>query len=391
MSVGPSRLQRLRRELHGIPEVGLHLPATQAVIRRELAALGIEDVHLGQDLSSVAAVIRGARPGPTVLLRADMDGLPVREGTGLEFASVNGAMHACGHDLHMAGALGAAEFLVAARDQLAGTVVIAFQPGEEGHGGGRIMVEEGVLELTGELPVASYAIHVWPGVEAGVFQTRSGPVMAGLNDLRVRVTGVGGHASSPHRLRDSVPVISEIVLALQTFISRRVDVHDPIVLSVTQLSAESAALNVVPESSRLGASVRTLSERSVAIIAEEVPRLVAGIAEAHGCVADVTFEEVYPVTMNSGAHVEHAVRVLRRDYGDDAVELLERPLMASEDFAFFLNQAPGTFLLLGARPREIAAEEAEGPHSPRVRFDDAVLDRYARAFAALAREALTVF
>ncbi|MFC6335252.1 M20 family metallopeptidase, partial [Paenibacillus septentrionalis] len=202
--------------------------------------------------------------------------LPLHEQSGVAFASTNGAMHACGHDLHMAGTIGAVRRLVRRREDLAGTVVFAFQPGEEGYGGGKIMIDEGVLDAGGVRASECYSIHVWPTVPAGRFLTRTGAIMAGLNELRVSIAGVGGHASAPHLLRDTVPVMSEIVMALQSFVSRRVDVHDPVVLSVTRMNAESVAINVIPERSTFAASVRTLSPHSVALLADELPKLVHG-------------------------------------------------------------------------------------------------------------------
>lgn len=382
-------LRSLRRDLHRVPEVGLHLPATQALVLAELEGLGLDEVRVGVALSSVVGVLRGARPGPIVLLRADMDALPMVEETGLDFASRNGATHACGHDLHMAGLVGAARLLAAHRDELAGTVVFAFQPGEEGHGGAPLMLEEGLLEIAGGVPDASFAIHVWPTLPRGVFATRPGAVMAGMNHLHATIHGTGGHASSPHHVRDTVPVIAEIVLALQSFVTRRIDVGDPVVLTVTQLAADASAINVIPDRSTLGASIRTLSRRSIEQLAAELPRFIEGIAAAHGCRAEVAFAETYPVTVNSPRQTEVAVAALERRFGADRVTRLDAPLMASEDFAFILEQSPGAFVLLGARPDDLPPDEAEQPHSPRVRFDDAGLHDHALGLASLALEALS--
>ncbi|MDH6182452.1 amidohydrolase [Microbacteriaceae bacterium SG_E_30_P1] len=375
-------LVTLRRELHGIPEVGLHLPQTQSAIIRQLEPLGLDSLTTGSALSSVVGVIRGHKPGPTVLLRSDMDALPVAELTGLPWASTNGAMHACGHDLHMAGLVGAAQILTQRRHDFAGSVILAFQPGEEGHGGAPLMLGEGLLDAAGPAPIASYALHVWPTLDSGVFATRPGAIMAGMNHLRVTVHGTGGHASSPHRVRDTVPVVAEIVLALQTYVTRRFDVSDPIVLTVTQLAADSAAINVIPDRSSLAASIRTLSLESVAQLAAELPTFVQRIAEAHGCTADVHFGEDYPVTVNDARATDHATQLLAQRFGEERLQPLDSPLMASEDFAFVLQRSPGAFILLGARPP--GDSEPEQPHSSRVLFDDSGLADHANALVELA-------
>jgi hippurate hydrolase len=380
-------LVALRRRLHRIPEVGLHLPQTQSAILAELEGLGLE-ITLGDRITSVTAVLRGGGPGDTVLLRSDMDGLPIRERSGLAWASTNGAMHACGHDLHMSGLVGAARILAENRDRLHGDVVFVFQPGEEGHGGGRIMVEDGVLAASGTLPVACFAIHVLPTGPAGAFRTKAGAVMAGMNELRVTVRGVGGHASAPHELRDPVPVIAEITLALQTLVTRRFDVADPVVITVTQLSSASEAVNVVPASASLAASVRTLSAASLETLKVEVPRLANGIAAAHGCAAEIEIVELYPVTVNDAAETAFAVDALGAAFGGQRVDVMTSPMMASEDFSYLLDAAPGAFLLMNATPDAVGPENAQTLHSDSVVFDDSLLGDHAVALATLALERL---
>lgn len=370
-----------RRDLHAHPEIGLDLPRTQAAVLEALAPLGLE-LHLGVGSTSVTAVLRGDKAGPTVLLRADMDALPISEETGLAFASANGAMHACGHDLHIAGLVGAARLLAAHRDELAGTVLFMFQPGEESGGGAQLMIDEGLLETTGERPVAGYAIHVVPG-EPGVFRTRAGAIMAGANGLRVAVHGQGGHGSAPHLAVDPVPVLAEIILALQSFVTRRFDVFDPVVISVTKLSAGDV-LNVIPEKATLAGTVRTLSAASVVTLQNELPVLVGGIAAAHGCTAAVSFDVVYPVTLNDAHSTTNALDTLRAEFGEARVHAIPAPMMASEDFSFVANQVPSTFVLLGATPAENLTDTVEMNHSPRALFDDTVLASQAAALAALA-------
>ena len=375
-------LVALRRALHADPELGLDLPRTQQKVLAALEGLPLE-ITTGTATTSVVAVLRGALPGPTVLLRGDMDALPIDEATGLDFASANGAMHACGHDLHTAGLVGAAKLLAAHRDELHGAVIFMFQPGEEGHGGAKVMIDEGLLDAAGEHPVAAYAIHVAPGPR-GVFATRSGAVAAGSNHLHVTVRGRGGHGSQPHQTLDPVPAAAEIVLALQSFVTRSFDAFDPIVLSVTRLSTGDGAVNVIPEQVELGATVRNMSQASLGKLQDGLPRLIEGIAEAHGLSADVTFDVMYPVTVNDPAETEHTVETLRGVFGEQRVQLMPTPMMGSEDFAFVLNEVPGTFIALTTSPPDVDLRTAEWNHSPRVLFDDAVLGDQAAALAATA-------
>ena len=374
-------LVALRRSLHAHPEVGNDLPWTQQRIVEALDGLDLE-VTLGHSVSSVVAVLRGARPGPTVLLRGDMDGLPVTEQTGLEYASTTGAMHACGHDLHMAGLVGAAHLLSARRDELAGNVVFMFQPGEEGPGGAKPMIEEGLLEVTGEKPVAAYGIHVFPG-ERGLFTYRPGTAMAGANYLHVTFHGEGGHGSQPHTAKDPVPALLEFGTALQTMVTRRFSVFDPVVASITQLSA-GEAINVIPDRASLGASVRTLSAASDEAFPAAVRELAHGIAAAHGVRAEVEWTVLYPLTRNDDAETAFVAGTLAELVGEDCVRLDADPLMVSEDFSFVLQEVPGCFFFLECSPPELAQESPRWNHSPTVLFDDAVLGTQAAALAELA-------
>nr|WP_246168394.1 M20 family metallopeptidase [Arthrobacter luteolus] len=379
-------LVALRRALHREPEVGLHLPKTQERILDALDGLGLE-ITTGSSLSSVTAVLRGGEDGPAVLLRGDMDALPVEELTDLKYASTNGAMHACGHDMHVAGLVGAARLLAAQQRDLSGSVVFMFQPGEEGDGGAGLMIDEGVLEAAGERPVAAYGIHVRPG-PLGVFRTKPGTLMAGANELRITVHGSGGHGSQPHNALDPVPALVEIAAALQVMATRKFSVFDPIVLTVTQLEA-GRAINVIPDSARLGASVRTLSAESVDRLIVETKALADGIAAAHGCTAEVSFEILYPMTENDPSRTFEAMRELRELFGEDRVIQSRDPLMGSEDFSLVLQKIPGAFLFLGATPPDMDPATAAWNHSPRVLFDDSVLADQAAALAQLAFNRLT--
>ncbi|MDF2498394.1 M20 family metallopeptidase [Arthrobacter koreensis] len=379
-------LVALRRDIHREPEVGLHLPLTQQKILDALDGLGLE-ITTGKSLSSVTAVLRGGEDGPSVLLRGDMDALPVEELTDLEYASTNGAMHACGHDLHVAGLVGAARLLAAQQRDISGNVIFMFQPGEEGDGGAGLMIEEGVLEAAGEKPVAAYGVHVRPG-PLGLFRTKPGTLMAGANELRITVHGSGGHGSQPHNALDPVPALVEIAGALQVMATRKFSVFDPIVLTITQLEA-GRAINVIPDSARLGASVRTLSAESVDRLIVETKALADGIAAAHGCTAEVSFEILYPMTENDPARTFEAMRELREMFGEERVLQSRDPLMGSEDFSLVLQKIPGTFLFLGATPPDVDPDTAAWNHSPRVLFDDSVLADQAAALAQLAFNRLT--
>ncbi|GAB3276568.1 M20 metallopeptidase family protein [Kineosporia babensis] len=382
-------LVALRRRLHTSPETGLDLPQTQQILLAELSQLGLE-LSLGQSLTSITAVLRGGRPGPVVLLRADMDALPVVEASGLPYAADNGAMHACGHDLHMAGLVGAARLLAARREELPGSVIFMFQPGEEGFGGARLMLQEGVLEAAGQRPVAAYALHVDCVLERGVFATREQSIMASANGMRLVVRGSGGHAAFPHLGVDPVPVASQIVLAIQSFVARRVPATDPAVISVTQIVTDSSAPNVLSSSVELVANIRTLSRSTLALVRSELAQLAQGIATAHGCEFESEFIESYPVTHNDPAETTHLTSVLEDLHGPERLLRLPAPSMASEDFAYVLDEVPGTLVFLGARPPHVAQEGAPTMHSAHAQFDDSVLERQAVALAEIAWRRLQV-
>ena len=339
---------RLRRAIHRHPELGLHLPRTQATVVQELEGLGLS-IRTGERLTSVVATLEGARPGPSILLRADMDALPVQEETGLEFASeVEGVMHACGHDAHVAMLVGAARLLARRCDQLAGRVVFMFQPGEEGYHGARYMLEEG-LDVGGVAPAAAFALHGGARFRAGTVGTRPGPILASGDTIEAVIHGRGGHASAPHDCLDPIPIACEIVQALQTFITRRVDVFDPAVITIAKIEAGSTR-NVIPETARMLGTIRTVSERTRERVLEGVERLVKGLAAAHGAEAEVKLIRGYPVTVNDQDITSFASRVAGELLGEDRVRLMPTPMMGSEDFSYVLRQVPGTLMFLGTRP-----------------------------------------
>ena len=381
-----AELRELRRDLHRNPELGNHLPRTQAAVLAALEGLPLRIVR-GEALSSVVAVLEGGRPGPAVLLRGDMDALPVEENSGEEFASVNGAMHACGHDLHTAGLVGAAKLLCAHREELPGSVVFMFQPGEEGPGGALPMIEEGLLEVAGERPVAAYGIHVMPW-GSGTAIHRAGPTMAGSYVLDVTMRGRGGHGSTPSASVDPVPPLVEYVGALQAAITREFNVFDPVVATVTQLQAGGDAPNVIGDTASCGATVRAMTRETGERFGEVAERLAAGIAAAHGCEAEVGYTVVYPPTVSNPAETAFAASTLRGLLGEGKVVEAPHAIMGSEDFSYVLERVPGAFLFMGAAPQGVEPGEAAVNHSAEARFDDGVLPTQAAALAALAVERL---
>jgi amidohydrolase len=381
-------LVSLRRALHQEPEIGLDLPRTQEKVLAALAGLPLE-VTTGRGLSSVTAVLRGAQPGPTVLLRGDMDALPVTERTGVAYSSRHeGSMHACGHDLHTAMLAGAAHRLSDDRESLAGNVIFMFQPGEEGDGGAQIMIDEGLLESAGDPPVAAYALHVASShLPRGFFASRRGPMMAAADELHITVRGAGGHASQPHRAKDPIPAACEMVTALQTLVTREFDAFDPVVLTVGSMHAGTKA-NVIPDQARLEITIRSFSETAHAGALDGVARVVGGIAAAHGLEVEVDRVQGYPVTVNDAAEVEFAASTITDLYGPDRYGWAPNPMTTAEDFSYVLGQVPGAFVFLGACPPDRDPATAPFNHAATAAFDDAVLDDGAALLAELARRRL---
>ncbi|WP_219412518.1 M20 metallopeptidase family protein [Pseudonocardia nigra] len=381
-------LVRLRHRLHAEPELGLHLPRTQEKVLEALDGLPLE-VGTGTASTSVTAVLRGARPGGTVLLRGDMDALPVAEKTGVGYASrVDGAMHACGHDLHTTMLAGAAHLLAARRDRLAGDVVFMFQPGEEGHDGAASMIAEGVLDAAGPRVDAAYGLHVMSaGLAPGSFRTRRGPILAASDTVRVVVHGAGGHGSAPHRAKDPIAAACEMVPALQTFVTRHFDVFDPVVVTVGAFHAGTQH-NVIPDEATFEATVRSFSPEAHRAIKDGFVQVCRGVAAAHGVAVDVDYADCYPVTVNDAAEAEFAVGVVAEVLGEERVGWSDRPYTGSEDFSRVLDEVPGAFVALGAAPREVDWTAAPNNHSPLAVFDDAVLPDGAAVYAELAARRL---
>ncbi|MBT0993107.1 amidohydrolase [Cellulomonas sp. DKR-3] len=376
-------LVELRHALHRVPELGLELPRTQALVLEALAGLDLE-ISTGDGLSSVTAVLRGGKPGPAVLLRGDMDALPVTEQTGEPFTSEHdGLMHACGHDLHVAGLVGAARLLHAHRDELAGDVVLMFQPGEEGDGGAEIMIEQGVLAAAGERVVAAYGVHVSAGLlPHGVVAGRPGTLMAAPDSVVVTVHGAGGHGSAPHRALDPVPVAAEIVLALQAMVTRRFDVFDPVVVTVGSIHAGTAN-NIIPSTATLEITVRTFSQATWEAAPERLREVCEHVAAAHGLTAQVDYKRGYPVTVNDPHELERTARLTRELLGDERWVTMPAPLAGGEDFSYVLQEVPGAFVFVSALLPGEDPDTAPYNHSPQARFHDDALATSAALLASL--------
>ncbi|MFC4949653.1 M20 metallopeptidase family protein [Pseudonocardia sp. GCM10023141] len=381
-------LVQLRRRLHAEPELGLQLPRTQEKVLHALDGLPLE-IATGTGLTSVTAVLRGGRPGATVLLRGDMDALPLAERSGLDYASQTGdTMHACGHDLHTSMLVGAAQLLAARREQLAGQVVFMFQPGEEGFDGAAAMLAEGVLDAAGPRVDHAYGLHVMSaGMPPGVFVTRRGPILAAADTVRVVVRGAGGHGSMPHRAKDPIAAAAEMVTALQTYVTRRFDVFDPVVVTVGTFHA-GTQFNIIPDEAVFEATVRSFSRESHAAVRDGFVQVCQGVGAAHGVAVDVEYTDLYPVTVNDAAEAEFAVDVVTEVLGEQRVAWAANPIPASEDFSRVLDEVPGAFLALGAVPADLDWGRAANNHSPLALFDDAVLGDGAAVLAELASHKL---
>jgi hippurate hydrolase len=371
---------RLRRRLHRNPELGLDLPETQRTVLEALEGLDLR-LALSERSSGIVATLTGGRPGATLLLRADMDALPMPEDTDLEFKSTRAdAMHACGHDSHTAMLVAAARLLDSRRAELAGTVKFMFQPGEEGHFGAKVMIEEGLLEAEPRVDGA-FAIHIFPLVPNGFVSTRPGPLMASADVFSIRVVGKGGHASMPHDAVDPIPIACEIVQALQSFITRRVNAFDPAVVTVTQINAGTTS-NVIPEAATLSGTIRTVSEWTRKVVHQGLEEVAQGIAAAHRGEAQVQIFRGYPVTVNNTEFTRFTLDVASELLGADRVIEHPSPAMGAEDFSYVLQRVPGTMAILGVRPDGV--EQPAPCHSNRMVLNESGMATGIALHAAMA-------
>ena len=371
------KIVALRRDIHREPELGFDTEKTAEKVLAALEGLPL-DIRSGVAENGVVATLKGEGDGPTVGLRADMDALPIQEETGLPFASqTEGKMHACGHDGHTSMLVGAAHALSGMRERLNGTVKFFFQPAEEGGGGGKVMVEEGVAD-----DVASvFALHLWPGLPFGKAATKAGPIMAAADAFEMTVRGKGGHGAMPHLSADAIAMAAHIVTALQTVVSREVDPVEPAVLTVGEIGA-GTAYNIIPETARLGGTVRTLNEDLRRRMPERIEHLARGVASGMRGDVELDYEFSYPVTVNDEDAARRVLSVAGNLLDNENVIELPNPSMGAEDFAYFLEKIPGAFIWLGI------GEDVSGLHTPTFAFDEEILPLGSALLTALALESL---
>ncbi|MCF3594684.1 M20 family metallopeptidase [Rhodobacteraceae bacterium LMO-12] len=362
-----------RRHLHMNPELGLECHQTAAFVVERLREFGVDEIHEGIAESGVLAVIKGRGDGPVTGLRADMDALPMQEDTGVDWAStVPGRMHACGHDGHTTMLLGAAKYLAETRN-FTGSALLIFQPAEETIGGGRIMVEEGIMDRFGVGEV--YALHTDSFAGLGEFRTRPGPIMAAVDDFEIHLTGTGGHAAYPDSCVDPLPAAAAVLQALQTIVSRNRPPLEALVVSVTQIHGGSA-MNIIPEKAYLAGTVRSFSPVIRDMAERRIGEIVRAQAEVYGVEGRLDYQRNYPATVNHAEQTEKAAVIAREVMGDDNVLTALPPEMGAEDFSFMLEARPGAFLFLG---------QGVGPsvHHPKFDFNDAAAPIGASFFARL--------
>lgn len=352
-----------RHDFHAHPELLYDVHRTAARVAELLRSFGVDDVVEGVGRTGVVGVIKGRGPGKTLGLRADMDALPILERTGAAYASqTSGKMHACGHDGHTAMLLGAAKYLAETRN-FDGNAVLIFQPAEEGGAGGKAMVDEGMMDRFGIEEV--YGMHNMPGIEKGGFAMRAGGIMAASDKFDIVIEGKGGHAARPQHAVDPVAIAAQLIVTLQTLVSRNVDPMRSAVLSVTMFHAGDA-FNIIPQRVELAGTVRTLDEDVRALMEERLKAVTVGLVTTLGGKAVVNYQRGYPVTVNAAEAVEYAAGVASSVAGEERVDVNTDPSMAGEDFSYMLQARPGAFVFLGT---------GDGPelHSDTYDFDDEVI------------------
>ena len=358
-----ARMRAIRRDIHAHPELAFQENRTSDLVAEALTRAGIE-VHRGLAETGVVGTLKNGG-GPVIGLRADMDALPIEEQSGAAHCSTHhGVMHACGHDGHTAMLIGAAEALAASRN-FKGTIHFIFQPAEENFGGGKRMVEEGLFKL---FPCdAVFALHNWPGLPAGRIAVQPGPMMASYDSFTFTLKGVGGHAAMPETTKDPVTTAAELVLALQTIVSRKISPHDPAVLTITQMHG-GHTFNVIPEEMKVMGTVRCFSGEVRDFIRAEMLHVAEAVCGAHGVSVSLAYEEGYPSTINTPAEADYARRVASELVGADHVDTGFRPSMASEDFSLMLQEVPSAYIWLGA------GLETKPLHHPEYDFNDDTLE-----------------
>ncbi|HEX7685097.1 MAG TPA: M20 aminoacylase family protein [Trinickia sp.] len=369
---------KLRCDLHAHPELRFEEHRTADVVAHELETLGYT-VSRGLGGTGVVASLPGANPGRAIVLRADLDALPIQEANDFAHAScTDGIMHACGHDGHTVMLLGAARVLKAL-PQLPGTVHFVFQPGEEGGAGARKMIDDGLFE---HYPTeAVFGMHNWPGLPAGHFGLRTGPIMAAGSRFKITVKGKGAHAAQPHLGLDPIPLACSMVLQCQTIAARHKDPVDPAVVSVCMFHAGDTD-NVIPDSAQLRGTIRTLSSALQQKLQRDIQTMCEGLAGAYGAQVEVTFFQYYPATINTPAETALCEAVVRETFGGERLHSGIAPNMTSEDFGFMLEERPGAYVLIGNAPVGAAAPAL---HHPKYDFNDDIIPAGVRYWVALAQ------
>jgi amidohydrolase len=381
----------LRRRIHQKPELGLQLPLTTAAVLDALHGCEVA-IARGPSTSGLVVTLSGTKPGTqsgrTILLRGDMDALPMPEETGLAYASeIKGRMHACGHDAHTAMLVQAVHLLHRHRDKLAGTVKFMFQPGEEGYAGARKMLEDGLIEADPK-PDAAFALHIHPVVKAGAIFGKPGPILASADTWTITVKGRGGHASMPHHAVDPIPALFEIGLALHAMVTRRIDAFDPVVVTCAKVRAGTAN-NVIPETAEMGGTLRATSEEARERAHDGIRRVATNIAAAHQCEAEVKINRGYPVTINDPGFVDFARGVATDLLGADNYIDSPAPLMGAEDFSYVLQRIPGCMMFLGVMPEGHDGHDHVAPcHSNRMILNEDCMAVGIAVHAAIAHQFL---
>ena len=377
----------LRRAIHREPELGLHCPMTMTKVRAALDGLPLEWKSGPSTTGAVATLVGGRASDNTrrVLLRGDMDALPMDEKTGLEFAStIAGRMHACGHDTHTAMLVGAAKVLCEQRDSLAGTVDFMFQPGEEGHHGARFMLDDGLID---PLPDAAFALHIMPNAEFGVFAGRAGPLLAAADQFTIQVKGKGGHASMPHDCADPIPAAAAIVSAIQAMVTRRFKASSAVIVTVARMVA-GTTFNVIPDDAVLQGTIRTLCAEHRAKVHTLIAEVAAATAKAHGVEAECEITPGFPVTLCDARAVTLGTKVAQALGGEDGWRTLDAPIMGAEDFSYVLEKVPGAMFFLGVAPEGDDWSACCAIHSPRMHVEEDALPHGVAMLAGCALEFL---
>jgi len=366
----------LRRDIHMHPELGFQEVRTAGIVAKELTSLGLE-IHTGVADTGVVAVLEGKKAGPVILVRADMDALPIVEETGAGYASQHrGVMHACGHDAHTAILLTVVKILNAHRTELAGTIKFIFQPAEEGLGGATRMIQAGVLE--DPKPSVSLALHVWNEQPLGWIGIADGPALAGAEIFKISIQGKGGHAAAPHLAVDPVLAAAETIVALQSIVARNIAPLKPAVISVCTIHGGDA-FNVIPQAVELSGTIRTFEPNVRKMVMDRFQEVVHSCAEAMGCRADIELKQLSPATINQPETSARVQAAARRLFPEASIETGDYITMGSEDFSYFLEKVPGCFFFVGSANHEKGLDA--GHHHPKFDIDEGVLPRAAALMA----------